>query len=207
MMTFPSNLTQRWDLEGRLFACISTLDLISRTYERGELEPNVVHKQFKSLITTIVEVRASLEPFQFDLDAFIQKERIDQLYPFGLEKLHRTEGTDEKAQNRIDYRRIKQLPSQVAEFVSHAIELLDLLRLEAIATVDRILPYLDELYAILLDSAIYGEDHWVTRDIAEWIAWMDKQKAGVLLKKEELEKLELQAARWLSDFRRELKNL
>lgn len=207
MITFPSNLSQRWDLEGRLFACISTLDLLSRTYERGELEPNIFHKQYKSLLTTIVEVRASLEPYHFDLDAFIKEEQVDQLYPFGLEKLRRTEGTDDTVQNRIDYKRITQLPSQVAEFVAHAIELLDLLKLEAIATVDRILPYLDELYAILSSSAIYGEDHWVTKDITEWIAWMDKQKAGILLKKDELEKLELQAARWLSDFRRELKNL
>lgn len=207
MMTFPSNLSDRWDLEGRLFACISTLDLLSRTFERGELEPNVFHKQYKSLLTTIVEVRAALEQYHFDLDEFVQKERVDQLYPFGLEKLRRTEGTDDTVQNRIDYRRIKQLPSMVAEFVAHSIELLDLLRLEAIATVDRILPYLDELYAILMDSAVYGEDHWVTKDIIQWIAWMDKQKAGILLKKDELEKLELQTARWLSDFRRELKNL
>jgi hypothetical protein len=36
---------------------------------------------------------------------------------------------------------------------------------------------------------------------------MDTQKPGQLLKQDELRKLELQASRWLSDFRRELKNI
>ncbi len=206
-MTFPPNLTKRWELEGHLFASIGTLDLLSRTYDRGELDPNIFHKQHKNLLTTIVAIRAKLENYHFDLDEFIQKEQINQLFPFGLEKLRKTEGTDDNPRNRIDYSQIKKLPKIAAEFVANAIELLDLLRLEAIATVDRILPYLDELYAILTDVNIYGSDHWVTKDIDQWIKWMDHQKPGQLLKQDELQKLELQAARWLSDFRRELNNL
>ncbi len=206
-MTFPPNLAKRWELEGHLFASIGTLDLLSRTYDRGELDPNIFHKQHKNLLTTIVAIRAKLENYHFDLDEFIQKEQINQLFPFGLEKLRKTEGTDDNPRNRIDYSQIKKLPKIAAEFVANAIELLDLLRLEAIATVDRILPYLDELHAILTDVHIYGSDHWVTKDIDQWIKWMDKQKPGQLLKQDELQKLELQAARWLSDFRRELNNL
>lgn len=206
-MTFPPNLAKRWELEGHLYASIGTLDLLSRTYEQGELDPNIFHKQHKNLLTTIVAIRGKLENYHFDLDDFIRTEQIDQLFPFGLEKLRKTEGTDDTPRNRIDYSQIKKLPSIAAEFVANAIELLDLLRLEAIATVDRILPYLDELYAILTNARVYGTDHWVTRDIDQWIRWMDRQKPGQLLKQDELRKLELQAARWLSDFRRELSNL
>lgn len=206
-MTFPPNLANRWELEGILYATIGTLDLLSRTYERGELDPNIFHKQHKNLLTTIVAIRAKLESFHFNLDDFIQSEQITQLFPHGLEKLRMTEGTDDTPRNRIDYSQITKLPSIAAEFVANAIELLDLLRLEAIATVDRILPYLDELYAILINSRVYGTDHWVTQDIDQWIKWMDRQKPGQLLKQDELRKLELQAARWLSDFRRELTNL
>lgn len=206
-MTFPPNLAKRWELEGLLYATIGSLDLLSRTYERGELDPNVFHKQHKNLLTTIVAIRAKLENFQFNLDDFIQSEQITQLFPHGIEKLRMTEGTDDTPRNRIDYSLITKLPSIAAEFVANAIELLDLLRLEAIATVDRILPYLDELYAILTNSRVYGTDHWVTQDIDQWIKWMDRQKPGQLLKQDELRKLELQAARWLSDFRRELTNL
>ncbi|MFX1285327.1 MAG: hypothetical protein ACFFB5_16885 [Promethearchaeota archaeon] len=206
-MTFPPNLAKRWELEGHLYASIGTLDLLSRTFERGELDPNIFHKQHKNLLSTIVAIRAKLENYNFDLDDFIQTEQIQKLFPYGLEKLHKTEGTDESPGNRIDYSQIKKLPSIAAEFVANAIELLDLLRLEAIATVDRVLPYLDELYAILIKSHVYGADHWVTQDINEWIRWMDRQKPGQLLKQDELRKLELQAARWLSDFRRELSNL
>ncbi|MHA2244761.1 MAG: hypothetical protein ACXADY_07300 [Candidatus Hodarchaeales archaeon] len=206
-MTFPPNLAKRWELEGNLFSTIGTLDLLSRTYDRGELDPNIFHKQHKNLLTTIVAIRAKLENYHFDLDEFIRKEQINQLFPFGLEKLRKTEGTDDNPRNRIDYSQIKKLPKIAAEFVANAIELLDLLRLEAIATVDRILPYLDELYAILADVHIYGSGHWVTKDIDQWIKWMDRQKPGQLLKQDELKKIELQAARWLSDFRRELNNL
>jgi len=206
-MSFPQNLSKRWELEGQLYANIGTLDLLSRTYERGELDPNIFHKQHKNLLTNIVSIRAALENFHFDIEEFIQKEQIVQNFPYGLNKLRKTEGSDENIQDRIDYGLIKKLPSIAAEFVANAIELLDLLRLEAIATVDRILPYLDELISILTSVSVYGPNHWVTRDIDQWISWMDTQKPGQLLRPEELQKLELQASRWLADFRRELRNI
>lgn len=206
-MAFPQNLSRRWELEGSLFASIGALDLLSKTFERGELDPNIFHKQHKSLLSSIVAMRAELENYQFSLDEFIDKEDLDKLFPYGLEKLRITEGLDDLSQNRIDYSQIKKLPTIAAEFVANAIELLDLLHLEAIATVDRILPYLDELYAIISKLPIYGENHWLTKDIGQWITWMDRQKPGQLLKTDELKKLELQASRWLSDFRRELKNI
>lgn len=206
-MTFPPNLAKRWALEGQLYASIGTLDLLSRTYEKGELDPNIFHKQHKNLLSAIVSIRAKLAESHFDLDDFIRTEKLDQQFPYGLEKLRKTEGSDDTPRNRIDYSQIKKLPRIAAEFVANAIELLDLLRLEAIATVDRILPYLDELYSILTISRVYGPNHWITQDINQWIRWMDKQKPGQLLQKDELRKLELQASRWLSDFRRELNNL
>lgn len=206
-MSFPQTLSKRWELEGQLYASIGTLDLLSRTYDRGELDPNIFHKQHKNLLSTIVSIRAALEGYQFDLDEFIRKEELGNKFPYGLRKLRITEGLDENIQDRIDYGQIKKLPSIAAEFVANSIELLDLMRLEAIATVDRILPYLDELISILTKVSVYGSDHWVTRDIDAWISWMDTQKPGQLLKQDELRKLELQASRWLSDFRRELKNI
>ncbi|MHA2224217.1 MAG: hypothetical protein ACXAC8_03370 [Candidatus Hodarchaeales archaeon] len=206
-MSFPQNLEKRWKLEGNLYSCIGTLDLLSRTYERGELDPNIFHKQHKSLLTTIIATRAELENYQFDLDEFIRAEQIDKKFPLGLDKLRRTEGIDDNARNRIDYSQIKKLPRIAAEFVANAIELLDLLHLDTIATVDRILPYLDELFSVLTKASVYGTDHWVSKDIDQWIQWMDHQKPGQLLKQDELRKLELQVNRWLSDFRRELNNL
>lgn len=206
-MSFPQTLSKLWELEGQLYASIGTLDLLSRTYDRGELDPNVFHKQHKNLLSTIVSIRAALEGYQFDLDEFIRKEELENKFPYGLRKLRITEGLDENIQDRIDYGQIKKLPSIAAEFVANSIELLDLMRLEAIATVDRILPYLDELISILTNVSVYGSNHWVTKDIDAWISWMDTQKPGQLLKQDELRKLELQASRWLSDFRRELKNI
>ena len=190
-MSFPQTLSKRWELEGQLYASIGTLDLLSRTYDRGELDPNIFHKQHKNLLSTIVSIRAALEGYQFDLDEFIRKEELENKFPYGLRKLRITEGLDENIQDRIDYGQIKKLPSIAAEFVANSIELLDLMRLEAIATVDRILPYLDELISILTKVSVYGSDHWVTIDIDAWISWMDTQKPGQLLKQDELRKLEL----------------
>jgi hypothetical protein len=206
-MTFPPNLSKRWELEGDLYAYIGTLDVISQTFEQGELDPNIFHKQHKNLLRKIVATRGELEKFNFDLEEFIQREDVDKKFPYGLEKLRKTEGHDDTTRNRLDYTQIKKLPAIAADFVANAIELMDLLHLEAIATVDRVLPYLDELYAILSSISVYGTKHWVTEDINQWIAWMDRQKPGQLLKEDEIRKLELQASRWLSDFRRELKNI
>ena len=206
-MSIPQNLSKKWELEGHLFASIGTLDLLSRTYDRGEIDSSTYHKQHKTLLSKIIETRANLEPFNFDVEQFIREERIDTIFPSGLAKLKMTEGTEDNIINQIDYSQIKKLPTIAAEFVANAIELLDLLHLETIATVDRVLPYLDELIAILTQTPMYGSEHWVTKDIAQWITWMDRQKPGQLLKNTELKKLELQASRWLSDFRRELQNL
>jgi len=206
-VSFPQNLSKKWDLEAQLLANIGTLDLLSKTYDRGEIDASTYHKQHKTLLSSIIETRAALEPFNFDVDRFIEEEKIEQSFPSGLAKLKMTEGAEDNIINQIDYSQIKKLPTIAAEFVANAIELLDLLHLETIATVDRVLPYLDELLDILTRAPMYGDKHWVTEDIAQWISWMDRQKPGQLLKKNELKKLELQTSRWLSDFRRELQNL
>ena len=206
-MSFPQNLSNRWKLEARLYSNIGTLDLFRKTFDRGEIDANTYHKQHKVLLTDIIETRASLEQYNFDIERFIREENIEQLFPAGLVKLRMTEGSEDNIYSQIDYSQVKKLPTIAAEFVANAIELSDLLHLEAIATVDRVLPYLDEIFDIIRRAPMYGTSHWVTKDIKQWIDWMDKQKPGQLLKQDEIKKLELQVSRWLSDFRRELQNL
>jgi hypothetical protein len=206
-LSFPQNLEKKWELEAGLYSLIGTLDLFSRTFDKGEIDAITYHKQHKTLLTNIIELRASLEQFNFDVDQFIQEEGLEKKFPFGLAKMRMTEGTDDNLNSKLNYSNITKLPTIAAEFVANAIELLDLLHLEAIATVDRVLPYLDELSATLIRAPMYGSSHWVIQDINEWIKWMDRQKPGQLLKQNELKKLELQTSRWLSDFRRELQNL
>lgn len=206
-MSFPQNLSNRWGLEARLFANIGTLELFRRTFDRGEIDASTYHKQHKVLLTDIIETRAALEQYNFDVEQFIREEQIEEIFPSGLAKLRMTEGSEDNIYSQIDYSQVKKLPTIAAEFVANAIELLDLLHLEAIATVDRVLPYLDEIFDIIKRAPMYGSSHWVTTDVKQWIDWMDKQKPGQLLKQDELKKLELQVSRWLSDFRRELQNL
>ena len=67
-MSFPQNLSKKWDLEAQLLANIGTLDLLSKTYDRGEIDPTTYHKQHKTLLSSIIETRAALEPFDFDVE-------------------------------------------------------------------------------------------------------------------------------------------
>jgi hypothetical protein len=85
---------------------------------------------------------------------------------------------------------------------------MDLIRLKAIATVDRILPLLDEMQGILkVTDDIFGEDYWALAEINAWRKKLGKEEPSSLLPDKDLEKLEMQAVRWMNDFRRELKNI
>lgn len=201
---FPKEYQNQWGLEGQLYSSICTLDLLIRNLDSGEMDPSSYHKQHTELINIITKNREILEKQNFDFSAFLTEENILINFPRALEQLSSSENYKEM-RKRLDYHHIKGLPHIAAEFVANAIELLDLLHLEAIATVERILPYLDELYANLKQIPFYTEDHWIRKDISGWINLLDYKKAGDLIDGADLKKLNLQVSRWLADVRRELK--
>jgi hypothetical protein len=212
-VSFPPDMVQLWKLEGELISCIVTLDFLNQVNERGEIHPEVFHRQVKTLLKGAIKSRIQLENSpSFSFQSFIVSEKIANNYPTGLKFLQMAEGTEEttgidETVEKINYAEVTKLPTKAADFVATGIELLDLLRLEDIATTDRLLPLLDEIRAIFSATTLFGDDFWATKEVDEWIRVLNKRRPGTLLPTELAEKLELQAVRWLNAFRRELKNL
>jgi len=202
-----------WKLEGELLSGIVTLDFLDKVNERGEIPPEVFHRQIKTLLKGIIQSRIELENIgSFDFEAFITAGNIKRDYINGLNFVQRADGSEDdtglaESVSKINYTEITKLPAKAADFVATSIELLDLLRLEDIATVDRLLPLLDEIQAVFTAIALFGDDFWATKEVSEWIRVLSKRRPGTLLPTELAEKLELQSVRWLNAFRRELKNI
>jgi len=109
---------------------------------------------------------------------------------------------------KLNYQELVKLPTKAADYVSNGIELMDLIRLKAIATVDRLLPLLDEMHGILLQTReVFGDDYWAIKELEAWRMKLSREAPGTLLPDADLERLEMQAVRWMNDFRRELKNI
>ncbi|MFQ5976672.1 MAG: hypothetical protein ACE5OZ_00920 [Candidatus Heimdallarchaeota archaeon] len=212
-ISFPPDMMQLWKLEGELFSCIVTLDFLNGVNERGEIHPEIFHRQIKTLLKGAIKSRIQLENSPaFSFESFVTSAKLADNYPMGLNLLQMAEGTGkageiDEAVEKINYSEVTKLPAKAADFVATGIELLDLLRLEDIATVDRILPLLDEIRAIFSATALFGDEFWATKEADEWIRVLNKRRPGTLLPNELAEKLELQSVRWLNTFRRELKNL
>jgi hypothetical protein len=99
------------------------------------------------------------------------------------------------------------MPSKTADFVSAAIELIDLTRLKSVARADLILADIDEMLHILKTFPSIPKDHWAIDDMNSWRDIISKYNPQDVIKEEDCEKLEFQAARWLNDFRRLLKEI
>ncbi len=211
-VAYPPQLLSRWKLEAKIYSSISTLNVLVETFERGDLDPSIYQKQLRTLLTESIQARLELEKVQFDLDAFIKEEGLKEQFPLGIDRIQMVDGAGDQAEQveslvQMDYGELKKLPEKSAAFVSAAIELTDILRLESIATVDRILPLLDEIHSVLSSTPNLGPDWWGTKEATEWIIFLNKKTTGTLLREEMSKKLELQTVRWLNDFRRELKSL
>jgi hypothetical protein len=209
----PPKLVTQWKTEGSLFASIASLEFYHHQQSKGDISPELYHRQLKSLLTEALHLLIKLEKSdQFSFEEFIERENISTYYPQGLEKLRLAEGSSDLDSlidgQKINYQELVKLPTKAADYVANGIELMDLIRLKAIATIDRILPLLDDMQGILkITDDIFGKDYWALAEINAWRKKLEKEDPGSLLPDKDLEKLEMQAVRWMNDFRRELKNI
>lgn len=214
-VNFPQNFQTFWRAEASLYSAIATLEMYTRAYDRGEIAPEVYHKQLKAALMEAIQLRFKLEKDKrFNWSEFVSSNQIDSLYPHTAEKLRRVEGSSdidealEDQTHRMDYKEITRLPTKAADYVANAIELMDLIRLQSVATIERLIPLLEDLRKILQQTTnIVGEDYWAIQEINAWIQRLYQEAPGTIPSEEELERLEMQVVRWLNDFRRELKNL
>jgi len=195
------------NLEADLFASIATLDNLVRSYENSDIEQIAYRKQLRSLIRGIFKTRLELEKVGFNLDDFVKRENLNNRYPKGIKQLMVVEGEETADTNSIPFDTLKKMPSKTADFVSSAIELIDLTRLRSVARADLLLADIEEMIHILTTFPSIPKDHWVIGDMNNWRDIIGKYKTQEIIKEEDCEKLEFQAARWLNDFRRVLKEL
>jgi ubiquitin-protein ligase len=195
------------ELEADLFSSIVTLDNLTQGFEDNEIEQIAYRKQLRSLLRGIFKARMQLEKTGFDLEEFIKREKMDERYAKGIRQLRVVEGVETADAISIPFDTLKKMPSKTADFVSSAIELIDLTRLRSVARADLLLADIDEMLHILKTFPSIPKDHWVIDDLNNWKDILSKYKPQDVIKEEDCEKLEFQAARWLNDFRRLLKEL
>jgi len=200
------------ELEAELFSCIATIDNLSHSFADGILDPGMYRRQLRSLIRDAFKTRFQLQKKGFDLDSFIEREKIVQKYPYGAEKLRFAEGVapipiDESVETfAMPFSDMKILPAKSADFVAGAIELIDLLRLGSVARVDLIVPNLDEMADILINYPGYGKESDIVKEINNWKGMLEAKPPDEVLEEGLIKRLEFEAVRWLNGFRRSLRN-
>jgi len=200
-------MSNKLDLEAELYASILTLDNLALNYENNEIESIPYKKQLRSLIRNIFKTRIKLEKIGFKLEHFIKQEKLDERCPKGISHLRMAEGLETKEAITIPFNSLKKLPSKTADFVSSAIELIDLTRLKSIAKAELLLADIEELIHILNNFPSTPKDYWALEDMKNWKDVISKYKPSEVISDKDCEQLEFQASRWLNDFRRLLKDL
>ncbi|TFG01716.1 MAG: hypothetical protein EU542_06480 [Promethearchaeota archaeon] len=209
-MSYSRNKS-RLELEAELFSCIATIDNLSKSFVDGILDPGMYRRQLRSLIRDAFKARFQLQKKGFDLDSFIEQEAIIKKYPYGAEKLRFAEGVapyqvEEEVENvPMPFSQMNSLPAKSADFVAGAIELIDLLRLGSVAKVELILPNLDDLEDILKDYPGFGSDCEEVKEIHNWKEMLEEKPPDMVLEEGLNKRLELEAVRWLNNFRRSLR--
>ena len=196
------------ELEATLFGCIATLDELSRSFEEGLVEATVYKKQNRSLLKDAFKARQQLESKGFQLQEFLEREKIAEKYPRGARAMRLLEGGEEiegELGSTMPFDQMKRLPEQVADFVSNAIELTDMLRLRTVARVEFLLPALDAMAAVIEKYPGFGQDSSMHKEMKDWIQILEKKRASDILDEKMAENLELNTTRWLNEFRRNLR--
>lgn len=194
------------EIEADLFAAIATMDKLSKYFDKGLVEETLYRRQLKSCISDVFKSRMLLEQLGFNIEEFISNQDLKNKYPEGLRRLDLVEGLDSDSEG-IGFKDLKELPAKSADYVANAIELIDLLKLGTIATVEYIVPPLDEMSDILSKFPNIGEAHWSVVEIDGWRKTLLDEQPSKVLPDDQREKLEFDAVRWLNEFRRNLKEL
>jgi hypothetical protein len=194
------------EIEADLFAAIATMDKLSKYFDKGLVEETLYRRQLKSCISDVFKSRMLLEQLGFDIEEFISKQDLKNKYPEGLRRLDLVEGLAGDSES-IGFKDLKDLPAKSADYVANAIELIDLLKLRTVATVEYIVPLLDEMSDILTKFPNIGKSHWSVVEVEGWRKSLLDEQPSKVLPDDQSEKLEFDAVRWLNEFRRNLKEL
>ena len=213
-INIPNSLEMYWKVEASLYSAIAMLHFYSVAYEEGEIAQEIYSKQLKSHLMEAIQLRFKLEKDQkFDYEKFVSVNKLSELFPKGIEKIARVTGSSDidhaidEETIQMNYQEIKKLPTKAADYVGNAIELMDIIRLQSIATVERLIPLIEDMKKIIITIKIFDADYWAVKEMDLWIEKLYNKEPGSIPTEEELERFEMYVVRWLNDFRRELKNI
>nr|HDO81019.1 hypothetical protein [Candidatus Bathyarchaeota archaeon] len=201
-------------LEGELYACIATLDMLSSSYENGLIDAITYQKQLEWHIKQIINVRSKLESKGFDLKKFLEENGILEKYPYASSRLRlaASDGVTVRSEDEIPMEALRVSPSalasRTADVISNLITLIDSLQLTDYARIDIIVPLLDEL-ALQLEKfpGLEGENYWVYKEVVDWRNRLKDLPPDLVLDQEDAKKMEYDAYRWYRDFKQRLKDL
>ncbi len=211
-ISISPELEKRWKLEAEIYSSLVTLEILHQAHEDGDVAPDDYYRHLKLNISKSLHALESLQRQGFNLDNFIQQEGLHRSCPSAVKLLKLALGGEHKiipetGKKEQGITRITKLPAQTAEFIASCLELIDLIRLESIATVERLLPNLDTIKSIMSEVAFYGPNHPHVQEVNEWIKRLELKDVGTVPKENELKELELAVVRWMNDFRQNLNNL
>ncbi len=190
--------------EGDLYAAIATLDFLTvELTEHATVSPDKYRRYLRSLLRSADKAHHALEKLGIEVPDFIERENLAQYFPKGKEILDK----HLKGILVIPSYDLTHLPRKSATFVSICIELIDLLRLGELARVELLLPLLDDIARVLESISFIGGDYWSVKEIREWIKTLELERPATILSENLAGKLELQADRWLRDFKNQLSNI
>jgi len=204
----------RLQLEGELYGCIATLNMLSDCYESGLIDANMYQKQLEWHIKRIVNIRSKLEEKGFNLKKFIEENQILEKYPHASVKLRlaASDGVTVRSEDEILIEAFKVSPSSLAsrtaDIITNLLTLIDSLQLIDYARIDIIVPILDELLLQLENfPGLEGKEYWVYKEASKWRNRLKDLPPDMMLEQEDAKKMEYEAYRWYRDFKQRLKDL
>lgn len=204
----------RLQLEGELYGCIATLNMLSSSYESGLIDAATYQKQLEWHIKRIVNIRSKLEDEGFDLKKFLEENQILEKYPYASAKLRlaASDGVTVRSEDEIPMEALKVSPSSLAsrtaDIISNLITLIDSLQLKDYARIDIVVPILDELLLQLEKfPGLNGTEYWVYKEASKWRDRLKDLPPDMILEQEDAKKMEYEAYRWYRDFKQRLKDL
>jgi len=190
--------------EGELYASVATLDFLTIEFtEHGTVPPDKYRRYLRSFLKNVEKSQKSLESQGIGIFDFVAQEELAQQFPKGTEVLEK----HLKGVLVVPSYDLTQLPQKSAKFVGTCIELIDLLRLGELARVELLLPLLDDLARVLESISFIGGEYWSFKEIHEWIKTLEPERPETILSENLASMLELQADRWLRDFKDQLSKL
>ena len=208
-MSYQTKRRQKSPLDHKadLYAAIATIDRLAKHFDRGMVEETLYRRQMKAAISDVFKAQMALEENGFSMEEFIKERSLDEKFPEGIKRLNLVQGLEKEEDISLSLQKLKDLPAKTADYVAHAIELIDVLRLRSIARVEMIVPLLDEMFNIVKDFPNFGEEHWVAVEIDGWRKALLEESPSKILSEEDAEQLEFEASRWLNEFRSQISKI